>query len=656
MGSRHTYSRWDGTQQVDDFDDLDVLDALSDDVIEHGDVNAALRRLMNDGLQGPDGRRLAGLRELLERLRAARQERLDRYDPAGVYDEIRRELDDIVDEERHAIDRDGSGGDATERLLELDLLPDDLAGKVAALQQHPFTSSEAERRFENLLDRLREKMATAAFEQMRGAMSGASEEAHAEAKDMMAALNEMLERRQRGEDPGFASFMERFGHHFPGSPATLDELLAQMAARMAAMQSLLNSMSPEQRQQLQELSEQLLGDLDLRWQMEQLSANLQALVPDAGWGNTHDFRGDDPLGLGDAMSAMAELGELDQLEQMLRGVTSPAALAEIDAERVGELLGDHATDALERLAELSRRLAEAGLIEQTETGMRLTPRGMRSIGDKALRDVFAGLAQDQLGQHRVVQPGPGHEAMDESRPYEFGDPFRLDLQRTLRNAMLRRSAEGSAGLPVRLAPDDFEIERTEHESRAATVLMLDLSMSMPMEGRFVPAKKVAMALQALITSQFPHDYLGVVVFSETARVIRGEQIPEASWDYVYGTNMHHAFTLARQLLSRQHGSRQIIMITDGEPTAHITPGGEVAFHYPPVRETIEATLLEVGRCTRADIRINTFMLGASPSLKGFVERLTEINHGRAFFTTPEDLGDYVLVDFIEHRRRARRRH
>ena len=208
---------------------------------------------------------------------------------------------------------------------------------------------------------------------------------------------------------------------------------------------------------------------------------------------------------------------------------------------------------------------------------------------------------------------------------------------------------------VQLHPDDFEIERTEHLTRSSTVLMLDLSMSMPMEGRFVPAKKVAMALHSLISSQFPRDYLGVVVFSETARVIRPDQIPEASWDYVYGTNMHHGFTLARQLLGRQHGSKQVIMITDGEPTAHITPSGDVFFRYPPVAETVEATLREVVRCTRAGIRINTFMLGSSHSLKSFVERITEINQGRAFFTTPENLGDYVLVDFISHRRQQSRR-
>ncbi len=675
MAVRHTYSRWDGTQHGFELDADSVFGSLTDDLIEHGDLNAALRRLMNDGLRSRHGEPSPGLRELLERLRRAREERLERYDLGGVYDEIARELDDIIDEERHAIARDRleartmseRTGDprrseiadraADERLFQLDLLPDDLAGKIAELQRYNFTSAQAEARLEALLDRLRMQLANQMFESMSGAMQQLTPEAVARMKDMMAALNEMLERHQRGEDPRFDEFMQRYGDFFPEQPSNIDELLESLAKRMAAMQAMMNSMTPEQRAQLQALSEQLLGDMDLRWQIDQLGANLQAMMPGEGWNASYDFSGSDPLGLGQAVQAMAELGELDQLEGLLRGVSTPTALAEVDMERVRDLLGDDAARSLQRLSELTKRLTEAGLIEQTEAGLRMTPRGIRAIGSNALRDLFASLTKDQLGQHQVPRLGSGHDSAGDTKRYEYGDPFRLELQRTLRNALLRRSgAAGQAniGTPVHLEPDDFEIERTEHLTRSSTVLMLDLSMSMPMEGRFVPAKKVAMALHSLISTQFPRDYLGVVVFSETARVIRPEQIPEASWDYVYGTNMHHAFTLARQLLKRQSGTKQIIMVTDGEPTAHITPDGDVFFHYPAARETVEATLREVLRCTRAGIRINTFMLGASPSLKAFVERISEINHGRAFFTTPDNLGDYVLVDFIAHRRQQSR--
>ena len=671
MTARFTYSRWDGTQQGFELDSDALFEELTDELLYHGDVNAALRRMMHQGLRDRTGQRLAGVRELLDRLRRERQERLDRFDLGGVYDEIARELDDIVDEERHAIDnavRDAETmatrtGDprraetaretAADRNLRLDLLPNDLAGKVGELQQYDFESAEAARRFEQLLDRLRQQLANQLFEQMSGAMQQMTPAAMDRMKDMLAALNEMLERRERGEDPEFDEFMAQYGDFFPENPQSLDELLEQLAQRMAAMQAMLNSMTPEQRAQLQELADQLLGDMDLRWQMDQLGGHLRQQFPQLGWQQSYDFTGDDPLGLGQAMQTMQDLGDLDQLEHLLRNASNPGALAEADMDRVRDLLGDDAARSLERLAELTRMLTEAGLIEQREGRLELTPRGLRAIGSNALRDLFAKLTKDQVGQHQVHRLGHGHERTYDTKAYEYGDPFQLDLQRTIRNALARRPP-GVTGTPVRLEPDDFEIERTEHLTRSSTVLMLDLSLSMPMRDNFLPAKKVAMALHSLISTQFPRDYLGLVGFSETARVLRPEQLPEVSWDFVYGTNMQHGFTLARKLLARQSGTKQIIMITDGEPTAHVTPSGDVFFNYPPVSETVEATLREVLRCTREGIRINTFMLDATSYLTAFVERLTEINRGRAFFTTPETLGDYVLVDFIEHKRQMAR--
>ena len=250
----------------------------------------------------------------------------------------------------------------------------------------------------------------------------------------------------------------------------------------------------------------------------------------------------------------------------------------------------------------------------------------------------------------VDRIGIGHERTFETKPYEWGDPFNLSIERTVRNAVAR----SGAGTPVRLTPDDFEIDRTETLTSTATVLAVDLSLSMPMRGNFLAAKKVAMALHSLITTQFPRDYLGLVGFGELARELRPEQLPEVSWDYTYGTNMQHALALARRMLARQTGTKQVIMITDGEPTAHILPGGEPFFSYPPAPETIRVTLNEVVRATREGIRINTFMLDASGYLRNFVERLTQLNRGRAFFTTPETLGDYVLVDFLDQKRARRR--
>ncbi|HLG92997.1 MAG TPA: hypothetical protein VKY15_08475, partial [Acidimicrobiales bacterium] len=269
----------------------------------------------------------------------------------------------------------------------------------------------------------------------------------------------------------------------------------------------------------------------------------------------------------------------------------------------------------------------------------------------ALSDLFTKLARDRLGRHQLERAGLGHERAYQTKAYEFGDPFNLSIEATVRNALAR----SGPGTPVRLSPDDFEVERTETLTRSSTVLMIDLSLSMPMRDNFLAAKKVGMALHSLISSRFPRDFLGLVGFSEVARELRAEQLPEVSWDFVYGTNMQHGLMLSRRMLARQSGTKQIIMITDGEPTAHVMDNGEVFFSYPPVRETVEATLTEVARCTREGIRINTFMLDSTGYLKSFVEQMTRLNQGRAFFTTPETLGDYVLVDYIEQKRAQRGR-
>jgi uncharacterized protein with von Willebrand factor type A (vWA) domain len=649
--------------------DLDadaVLEEINDDLLYHGDLNAALRRMLNSGFDDRNGERVQGMRELMERLRQQRREHLEQHDIGGVYDDIAQALRDVIDTERASLDdlarEADESGDArrkevtdeavAERRMQLDLLPPDLAGMVRELSDnYDFTSSEARERFEELTQQLRDQLAQRWFNQMTGAMNDVSPEALARTKDMLAELNQMLEARAAGREPDFDGFMERYGDFFPENPRNLDELLEIMARRMAAMQAMMNSMTPEQRQQLQGLSEQLLEDMDLRWQMDQLSSNLQQAFPDLGWNRRYDFSGQDPLGFADAAALMNELGDLDQLEQLMRSAANPGALSEIDLDRARELLGPEAADSLEKMAELARMLTDAGLIENREGRYELTPAGLRRIGRHALDDLFTKLARDKFGQHELTRTGLGHERSADTKPYEFGDPFNLHVERTIRNAVSR----SGGGTPVTLSPDDFEIEQTEQSVRSATVLMVDLSLSMPMRDNFLAAKKVAMALHSLITSRFPRDYLGLVGFSEVARIIEPRELPEVSWDYVYGTNMQHGFQLARKLLAREHGTKQIIMITDGEPTAHITASGEPMFHYPPVQETVDATLHEVLRATREDIRINTFMLDATPYLQRFIEQLTELNRGRAFFTTPDTLGDYVLVDFLESRRHMSRR-
>ncbi len=657
------YSRWDGTQQGFDFDADAVMAELGDDLVHHGDPNAALRRLLQSGFRDRGGREVEGVRSLLDQLRRRRRERLEQHDLGGAYAEVAERLRDVVDTERSAIDdleraaresgdlrrAELTGEAAGARRLQLDLLPPDLAGQVQALSGYDFVSPEAREAFEQLVGELRQELAQSWLDRMAAGETSPGDLART--KDMLAELNRMLEQRAAGEEPDFEGFMSRYGDFFPEGPTTLDELLEAMARRMAAMQALLQSMTPEQRDQLQRLSDQLLSDMDLRWQVEQLGANLRQAFPEAGWQRSYDFEGTDPLGWGEAKEVLEELGDLDQLEQLLRSAASPGALVEVDLERARQLLGDDAAESLEQLAEVARMLADAGFVEQREGRYELTPRAIRRIGEQALSELFRRLSRDALGRHHVERLGVGHERAYQSKPYEFGDPFNLDIHRTVRNA-LRRAGPGT---PVRLHPDDFEVEETELSTRAATVIMLDVSLSMAMRDNFLAAKKVAMALYSLITGGFPKDFVGMVSFGKLARELRPERLPELSWDFDYGTNIQHGLLLARRTLARQSGTRQVLMITDGEPTAHLEAGmDQPFFNYPPTSATVDATLAEVNRCTRAGIRINTFVLDATPELRHFVEQLTRLNRGRAFFTTPATLGDYVLVDFMDSRRSSRR--
>jgi len=664
MSARFTYSRWDGTQTGYSVNADEILDELTDDLLMHGDLQAALRRLMREGMTDKDGNRIEGLREMMDRIRQRKKELEESGDLGGVYSEIADALKDIVDEERHAVenavrDAEASGDErraetardaAMERNFRLDMMPEDLAGLVRELQSYDFESQEAKERFEEMLEKLRQQMMQQVVDQMSEGMQNMTPEDMSRMKDMMAALNQMIEKREQGEDPEFEKFMEEFGDFFPENPQTLDELLENMAQRMQAMQDFLNSLTPEQRSQMQQLSDQLMEDMDLSWQMQQLGEKLSQMFPQPGNGQGYNFRGEQPMDMQQAMQAMAEMGQLNDMEAMMRQAASPAQLSEVDIDKVRDLLGDSAAKSLQKLAEMTKVLEEAGLINNKEGRLEVTPRGLRAIGNNALREMFNKLSKDKLGQHRIPREGSGHERTYDSKPYEFGDPFRLDLQKTIRNAISRQGS----GTPVRLSPEDFEIERTEHTTQASTVLLLDLSFSMVQADRFVPAKKVAIAMHSLISSQFPRDFLSIIGFSSIAYPIRPDQLPEVSWDREYGTNMHHAFALARKQLAGKAGTKQIIMITDGEPTSHITPEGYPVFTYPYIQESVELAMREVMRLTKEGITLNSFVLDANGSLRQIIEQMAEINKGRAFFTSADTLGDYVLVDFLENRRRTAR--
>ena len=644
----HRYSRWDGTQAVPDLDADDVLDEIADDVLGYGDLKSALQRLLQQGMRPPDGARMPGLKDLLDKLRQQKQQRMQRYDLGSSLEDIARKLDDVVKTERQGIERDLQGRERDRRRQALEQIPPDAAGRLRELQNYDFHDEQAEQKFQDLLASLRAQAMQPFMQGMQNALGNMSPEDLKRMREMIQDLNRMLRERAEGGEPDFEKFKQKWGSQFPGAES-LDELLDQIAQRMAGMQSLMNSLSPAQRAQLDEMMRSLfLKDERLEAAMRQLGMHLSEMIDEMA--QRYPFRGDEQVGLDEAMRLMEEMQKLDALEQELRATRSLEDLAKLSPEDVAKVAGEEAARDLERLQEIAKRLKDAGYLEGEDDDLKLTARAIRKIADKSLRDIFSRLKRDRFGGHQMDRRGAGGDQTDESKAYEFGDPFLLDTKGTVLRALTRNGP----GTPVRLVPDDFTVIRTEQRTQAATVVMLDMSRSMLNNGYFLPAKKVALALSALIRSQFPRDALYIVGFSLYAREFTTQQLPTLSWsEWNMGTNMHAGFMLSRRLLARHAGgNRQILMVTDGEPTAHLE--GEVAdFSYPPMPRTIQETLKEVQRCTRERIIINTFMLERSPWLTSFVEQMARINRGRAFFATPDRLGEYLVVDYVSARRRAR---
>ncbi len=689
---RQRYSRWDNTQNLDYLTAEEMVDALSDELIADGDLWSALRRLYRWGDQGKLDGRVPGLQELLEKLRKQRSEELARHNLGSLLDQISQRLQDIVDTERTGIEErlnrelvapeseqpdPGEAGQqpseqgptererpqqspsvdpALRKLLEqvankrmqfLDSLPPEPAGQLRELSEYEFMNPEAAAKFAELQQMLQQQALQQQFQGMKQAMEGMQPEDLQRTREMVRDLNEMLEQRMRGMDPDFQSFKQKHGRFFPPDINALDELIEHLQKQRAQMQSLLDSMSPEQRRQLEELSENLLKDDALRSELAQMAAMLDQLLASDQFANSYNFSGSQPLGLQQAMELMERMQGLDGLEQQLDAAMYSRGPGSVDVDAVRELLGPEAAQQLEQLQGLTRVLEDAGLIQRKGDQWELTPRAIRRIGQQALQDIFGKLSRDRFCGHKTDRQGVGGDRMDESKPYAFGDPFLLDMKQTMMNAVRR---EGS-GTPLRLDPADFEVYRTEYNTQSSTVLMIDMSRSMMLRGLFFAAKKVALALDSLIRGQFPRDNLYIIGFAYVAREMKPADLPAiTSTEYEYGTNLEHGLMLARRLLARHPGNKQVIVVTDGEPTAHLE-GGRVIFNYPPLRETYQATLAEVNRCTKERIVINTFMLDRSPYLASFVEQLSKLNRGRAFYATPERLGQYVLVDYMSNRRK-----
>lgn len=747
------YSEWDGTQEIPPLDPDEVLEALTDDLMNFGDLQHAMRNLLQRGMRDPMGNRLQGLRDLLQQLRQQRRSQLDKYNLSSVMDDIKNRLDEILEMERSTIDKrlddalgpqDGQqpsggqqppdageqgsqqsgsqqsgapdttgmspaqqqraraqqqardeaaaaqsrqsgqpsgqqqGGDSSEggapsqfgqgqqsgdndqfaEMLKnianrkknfLSNLPEDVPGAVKELQNYEFMDPEAQHKFTELMEMLKKAMTETFFKDMYDQIANMSPEDMARMKQMVKDLNQMLSDRLAGGEPDFKGFMDKYGDLFGDNPPqSLDELVERMQSQMAMMQNLLDSMPGDMRQQLQDLLADKVGDPDLQAELQELQMNLEFLSPMRDMRNQYPFRGDEEIDLNEAMRLMDQMQSMDDLERQLERTQYGGDIDDIDAEKLKELLGDEAADTLDQLKKFLDILEEAGYIRRKGNSYELTPRGTRKIGQKALGEIYSSLKKDSFGKHAVKDNGRGGERADDTKKYEFGDPFHLALDKTIMNSLQREGAT----VPVRLQKDDFEVYRSEQLTQTATVMMVDLSWSMALRGSFQAAKKVALALNNLIRSQFSRDSLYIIGFSAYARELKAEDLPYVRWDEsVLGTNMHHALMLAQNLLSKhKSGTKQIIMISDGEPTAHLERGRSY-FAYPPSPITIRETLKEVKRATQKGITINTFMLDRNYYLKEFVNQVAKINKGRVFYTTPDKLGQYILVDYVQNKRK-----
>jgi uncharacterized protein with von Willebrand factor type A (vWA) domain len=682
---RTRYSRWDGTQQINALSADDIMRSIADELVNDGDLMRALRQLFREGIEMADGERLPGWWEMMQRVRQQRQEQLNKYDLGSIFEDIRNRLREVVETEREGIEQrledaqdrlnqaEQGAADSTEpRDEEIDLeqeraltdmlrqmaarkqarleeLPSDPAGAIKALQQYDFMSPAARQKFQDLLNMLQQQVMQQTFQGMRQALGDMTPEDIEQTRQMMSELNDMIEAHNRGEPTNFEQFMHRWGHFFGPDVKSIEDLIERMRQQMAAMNQLMESMPGEQRSQLEEMMRALSQDPGLQEQMARLADNIGQMMPQQGERRPYQFGGDEPITLGEAVRLMDRLNDYDQLERQLKDVRDWQDFAKLDDDKIRDLLGEESHEQMQQLSQIAQMLEDAGYVRKNRKGYELTPQGVRKIGEKALTDIFHELKKDKVGQHELHFGGGPGERIDVSKPYEFGDAFLLDLPKTVMNAVQR----GGAGSPVKLDSRDFEIYRTEFITRSATVLMIDMSRSMFYNQYFPAAKRIALALDSLIRSKYPRDTLKVIGFSYVAQPLKPADLPGLTWnEYEVGTNMQHGFRMAQQMLAREHASnKQIIIITDGEPTAHIEQNGEVFFSWPPTPQTWDATLKEVVRCTRDGIRINTFMLERSSYLMKFVNDLSKINGGRVFFASPDHLGEYVLVDYVQNKRK-----
>jgi uncharacterized protein with von Willebrand factor type A (vWA) domain len=630
------------------YDIAAAVDEIGEAVLSGDSPREALRSLMRRGMQG---RR--GLDDLMKRLRQRRRDVRERGRLDGTLEQVRELLDRALEQERAALFPEPSDR-ARAAEAELDALPADTARAVRRLADYAWTSPDAAATYEEIRDLLRREVLDTRFRGMKDALEGADPASLQRVKDMLAALNDLLDADARGEDtgPAFAAFMAEYGDFFPDDPQTLAELVDSLARRAAAAQRMMNSLSPEQREELGNLMAQALGDMDMAYQMDRLNQALRQRRPDLDWRHGERMQGEQAMGMGDSVTALEELADLEDVEAALHQDYAGASLDDVDEDALRRTLGESAVDDLRALRQLERELTEQGYLTRAGGELELSPKAVRRIGAAALERVFRHLDAKGRGDHDVPDAGSAGELTGASRGWRFGDEQPIDVVRTVRNAVLRgaRRADGR----VALAVDDFEVLETERRTSAAVCLLVDLSYSMALRGTWGVAKSTALALHSLVTTRFPQDRIHIVGFSDYARELRPADLAGLSWDMVQGTNLQHALMIAGRQLARYPDSEHVVLVvTDGEPTAHLMRNGEPFFAWPPVPETVDLTMSEVVKLTRAGATINVFMLDDEPRLVHFVERLARLNGGRVFATDGDRLGDYVVSDYLRARRGRR---
>ncbi|WP_375432822.1 VWA domain-containing protein [uncultured Friedmanniella sp.] len=630
-----------------------AVDQIGSDVMSAGNVRDSLRDLMRRGV---DGR--GGLDKLAQKLRKLRAAARRRGDLGGTLDQVRAALDQALAFEREALAAT-EGDEARMAEMELDTLPDDVAGAVRALDGYDWTSPEAKATYEAIQDMLRREVLDAQFAGMKQALESPDPEAMARVKDMLADLNALLAAHARQEDTTdqFADFMAKHGEFFPEQPENVDELIDALARRQAAAQRMMASLSPEQREQLGQLMSQALGDADLASEMAQLSDNLRALRPGLDRESPSGMRpGGECLGYSEAVEAVAELADLEALENQLAQGYPGATLDDVDVDTLEKRLGHEALRDFQGLRDLERELEEQGFLTRTDDGLRLTPRAVRRLGQTALKRVFAQIAAAGHGDHEDHRTGAADEPTGLTRPWEFGDELPLDAPRTVANALRRAGLPDASGdrAGVQLDVEDFEVTETERRTSAAVALCVDLSYSMFADGRWGPMKQTALALQHLIETRFRQDALQVIGFNRTAQRLSPVELAEIEPTMLQGTNLQHALLIASRHLRRHPDAEPVVLVvTDGEPTAHLTGDGGAYFRWPTTTETLRATIAQVDELGRYGATLNTFMLGDDEGLARFVDAIARRAGGRVFTPDIGRLGEYVVSDYLKARRGRR---